>query len=387
MPRPRVLLALTVYDGRAFVPAALESIARLEPATCDVDVLVLDDASPDPGWSEELAAHCARLELGYYRTPRNLGIVRNCNLGLLRSRQQGYEYCLLANSDVLYSTTALDALIAAARSDPAIGSVTAWSTNVSVYSLTNDDPDRYVNDVPTVDAVGSALSTEFADEAVDVPTGIGFCFLVTAEALETVGLFDPVFRRGYCEENDWCLRSLALGYRTTLAPGAFVYHAGRGSMIAAGVLTGHQTTLPANEAVIDLRYPGFRGSVTEFMAAPVLDDLRERGSRAIVSAAAAQHGYEVDLSWLRRAGEHGARVRVRVDPDGRAPVVSADWRGFRMPVLVTDEPLAAAIRSTFGGDPGALTVHDRGRHRDALVEEFGKVGVPTRVATAYPERV
>ena len=40
MSRPRVLLALTVYNGGDVVAPALESVARLDGAVADVDVLL-----------------------------------------------------------------------------------------------------------------------------------------------------------------------------------------------------------------------------------------------------------------------------------------------------------------------------------------------------------
>ena len=98
--RPRLLLAVLVYNGQAFVPACLESVARLRDRsrTVDVDALVLDDASPEPGWSGELESLCEHLGLGYYCSPRNLGIPRNMNLALLRSLRAGHDYVLITNS-------------------------------------------------------------------------------------------------------------------------------------------------------------------------------------------------------------------------------------------------------------------------------------------------
>ena len=69
----RVLLAMLVYNGDTFVPRAIESMARLqgmpgETGPCGklrshiVDALVLDDASPAPGWSDALAEQCQQLQ-------------------------------------------------------------------------------------------------------------------------------------------------------------------------------------------------------------------------------------------------------------------------------------------------------------------------------------
>src|SRR6266699_578429 len=102
MPRARALLAITVYNGRDFVPRCLQSTKSISTEVADLDVLVLDDASPEPGWSEELELLCSSLSVGYYRSPRNLGIPRNVNLGLLRARYADYDYVIVSNSDVIY---------------------------------------------------------------------------------------------------------------------------------------------------------------------------------------------------------------------------------------------------------------------------------------------
>src|SRR2546428_11844684 len=97
--RPRLLLAVLVYNGRAFVPACLESVARLRDRsrTVDVDALVLDDASPEPGWSRELEWLCEHAGLDYYCPPRNLGIQRTIYLALLRSLSTRHVYGLNAS--------------------------------------------------------------------------------------------------------------------------------------------------------------------------------------------------------------------------------------------------------------------------------------------------
>ena len=47
---PRLLLAITVYNGRKFVPRCIDSAVRLSHDGCEVDVVILDDCSPEPGW-------------------------------------------------------------------------------------------------------------------------------------------------------------------------------------------------------------------------------------------------------------------------------------------------------------------------------------------------
>jgi GT2 family glycosyltransferase len=383
--RPRILLAITVYNGREFVPRAIESAARLrDHPDYDLDVLLLDDASPEPGFSDELEGWCRDAGVECYRTPVNLGIPRNVNLGLLRAMDAGHDHVIIANSDVIFPANLIERLLAVVATDERIGSVTAWSNNVSMYSLPNDEPDLFLSDQGVVDWVSASLAGEFGTAAVDVPAGISFAILIPRRALMDVGLMDPVFGRGYCEETDWSLRSLAQGWRVVLAPSAFVYHQGQGSNVAAGLVAGGHSTVPENEAVIDLRYPLFRSQVQAFAGSDILPMAHKHAIRRLVRDGAAQYGWRLDLGWLAPMNDDGTVVRCTVEPAGDAPLVQVSFLGFHTELaLDTEEPLQGLLEF-FGGPPQDVGVGDRGELAARLFRELvGDVADGYR----YPHRV
>lgn len=379
MARPRVLLAVTVYNGRGFVPRCLHSARHIRSKHAEVDVLALDDASPEPGFSAMIARLCSDIGVHYYRTPRNLGIVRNVNLGFLTAVERGYDYVIIANSDVIFSSQVVDNLLEAALSDPGIGSVTAWSNNVSIYSIPNDDPDANLSSQETVDWVAASLEGGFRGTAIDIPAGISFSILVPTPVLREVGLADPVFGRGYCEETDWSLRSLSMGYRIALAPAAFVYHQGRGSTVAAGMISGAHTTVPENEAIIDFRWPLFRQQVDAFVRGGILDRLHRDASETIVRDGGTQFGYDIHLGSLPQ-GLAAPRAQVLVAM-GPAPAIEARFRGFacRIPLAARSNPYDA-ITAFFKSAPARVA---SGLEAPAFVPP---ASTPQRLPT-YPGRV
>lgn len=375
MTRPRILHCITVYNGRAFVPAAIESAIRMDQTHAQIDVLVLDDASPEPGWSEELAAFCRERDVMYYRTPRNLGIPRNVSLGMLTAVKRGYDYVVISNSDVLYPRDLMGQMLEVSR-QPDVGSVTAWSNNVSIYSLPNEDPNRFLHDQGVVDWVHAGLAGHFGDAAMDIPAGISFCILISTDVVREVGIMDPCFGRGYCEETDWSLRSLAAGYRIVLAPGTYVFHHGRGSNLDAGIVSLNATTVPANEAIIDLRYPLFRRQVDAFVQSGVLARAHEDAIRKLVVSAGQQFGYGIDVGWVARDRTDESQVIVQFSPDAAQGDVVASFRGFRLPMKLASGDLGAQVRAVFGTEPSELNLFDRGGVAESLSAEFASVARP-----------
>ena len=383
--RQRVLLAILVYNGRVFVPDCLASAAGARVGHRDVDVLVLDDASPDPGWSDELRGICESLDFGYYRSPRNLGIPRNMNLGLTRGLEGGYDYVFVLNSDVVFPLNMVNGMIRVAESHSGIGSVTAWSNNVSVFSLPNADDTGVLKRQDSVDWISSELEREFGSFALDIPTGVGFCLLVPTAVVRKVGLFDPVYGRGYCEEVDWCLRSRARGYRAVLAPSVFVYHQGSGSTVDAGMVAHRQTTVAEHEQIVDLRYPWYRRDVAAFMESGVLRPLIDRAVRSIVFRAAARHGYDIEATGIPGPFP-GDRVRFLVDPDGRSGTVAIQFCGFEVRDPVAGDDVAEAIAAVTAGPPTNVRVYDHGTWADQLAAAWsGRTNVEDYYR--YPQRV
>lgn len=383
--RPRVLLAILVYNGRDFVPAAVESAARLQgQGRTDVDVLVLDDCSPEPGWSDDLKKLCLVQDVQYYRSPRNLGIPRNMNLALLRGLHGGYDHVVLCNSDVVLPLNLGDALAAAVG--PGVGSVTAWSNNVSIYSLENADPEQSLSHTGAVDFLSAALEGEFQTGTVDIPTAVGFCMLIPTAVVREVGLLDPVFGRGYCEEVDWSLRSHALGYRSVLSPSSFVYHVGNATTREAGLLERGHFTSWANEAIIDIRYPDYRHSLEQWAETTTLGSTMERALRRIVVCAAIEWGYSIEASWLHRPNSSDV-VQFVVEPDGKAPLLTGRFHGFKVGIDIKGGDVLSTIQDLVGQPPQSVGILERGWYAHRLEERARATGIRVIEGRTYPERV
>lgn len=387
-PPWRVLVALLVYNGEQFVEPCLSSLARLDPGGHTADILVLDDASPAPGWSERCRQLTTDLGFGYYRTPRNLGIPRNMNLGMLHAVHDGYDAVVLLNADTILPSNVIPKLLAPLRDDSSISSTTAWSNNASVYSLPNSDPDRLADNPALIDWISERVDEEFDGQIVPIPSGVGFCMAIPTAKINEVGLMDPVFGRGYSEEIDWCLRSHTMGYRSVLAPSTFVYHAGSGITKAEGLIGDSDRTVAAHQAIIDHRYPLYTSQLIALSASSIIDGMHERGLRRIILSAAHQQGYRLETSRLHQQPGDMSVVRFRIDPEGSGPTIKAAYEGFEADFAVGEGGVLATVNAIVGRPPDEVRIFDRGRVSSELEAEVGASdAIPVLHRSPYRERV
>jgi len=146
--------------------------------------------------------------------PVNLGFVKTANRGLLFSDA---PYVCLLNSDTLLTPGALERMVARLDREPSIGLCCPLSNNAVNLS---------VKLPPGEDVFSFARRAAARSPALypDVTTVVGFCLLVKREVIVTLGVFDEVFDRGYCEETDYHYRARAAGWRAVVADDAYVYH-------------------------------------------------------------------------------------------------------------------------------------------------------------------
>ncbi|MDP4025838.1 glycosyltransferase [Methylobacterium sp. NEAU 140] len=254
-----VVVIVPVYKGRGETLRAIHACLAARQRT-KMTLLAINDRSPDPELTGDLAALARRGLFHLVENERNMGFVRSVNRGL--SLRQGKAVVLL-NSDAQVFGDWLDRLVTHAEARPRVGSITPLSNNATICSYPKFNANNGMQleiARPELDAVVARINR---GRAVEVPTGVGFCMYMTAESLAAVGgLDEEAFGKGYGEENDWCMRARKLGFSNLLAEDVFVYHAGQ---ISFGLDEGGE--YDQGQAALLAKHPDYPAVVGQFVAA------------------------------------------------------------------------------------------------------------------------
>ncbi|MBD8526439.1 glycosyltransferase family 2 protein [Pseudomarimonas arenosa] len=270
--RPAVVIP--IFNARSQLERCLSSVIRCLRA--DDQVLLADDASTDaeilPLLERVAQTHAAQISI--LRNERNLGFVGNVNRAL--SDLSKHDIVLL-NSDTEVTAGWLDAIQATAQRVPSAATITPWSNNAEICSFPQF---CQAAPMPTVDEAEqiARAALELRDcEIPELPTAVGFAMYIRRAALDQLGDFDAAtFGRGYGEENDFCMRAAAMGWRNVLCPTAYVAHQGNASFSEVGLKAGGD-----NLQRLLARYPDYNRRVAEFIEHDPLAPLRARLQSAL----------------------------------------------------------------------------------------------------------
>jgi hypothetical protein len=164
-----------------------------------------------------------------------------------------------------------------------------------------------------------------------------------------------------------------MGYRLCLAPGTFVYHQGRGSNLAAGLVSGAHTTVPENEAIIDQRHPDFRKQCNAFEKTGIMPRYKGEAINYLLEEAANRFGYNIVPGWdVLPSGAADGPMRVEVHTEGQ-PHLRYFYAGFeQIWPLESLDMIREPIRR-FGQDKLRYNAFNR------AVEGGAQLGYPQRV--------
>ncbi|WP_447958036.1 glycosyltransferase [Vreelandella sp. EE7] len=224
-PVGAVDLIVPVYKGLDETRDCLESIWSSTPSHA-YRLIVINDSSPEPELTEWLREVAKTKPMLLLENEENLGFVGTVNRGMTHSESADV---VLINSDAEVANDWLDRLINAAYRPTTrpVASVTPFSNNATICSYPRFCEDNTLPDGFELPEIDRLVANANEGQAVEIPTGIGFCMYIRREALNDVGLFDVEnFGKGYGEENDFCMRTLKAGWCHLHALDVFAWHKG-----------------------------------------------------------------------------------------------------------------------------------------------------------------
>ncbi len=278
-----ITIVIPVYGALEETLACIHSVLTTERTT-PAHLVVIDDRGPeDDVFSTLRTISDEGRRFSVWRNDVNKGFVHTANRGLLAATGD----VVLLNSDTIVTDGWLDRLVACARQDEAIASVSPMSNNATILSYPRINA---VNEVPADTALADLASLFAMNDpsmAVEAPVTVGFCMLLTQDALQAVGGLDEgLFGIGYGEECDWCMRAASLGYKHVIATDVFVYHVGSVSFSTNAV---RRQELAAR--ALAMRHPQYWHLIGRFCAMdPLLTARRAVDVRRILRGAAKMKG-------------------------------------------------------------------------------------------------
>ena len=185
----------------------------------DFELIVVDNNS-----SDNTAEYLKELK----QEKQNVKIVLNItNRGYAGGNNDGIklatgDYIILLNNDTLVTPSWLENLLKYFEQEDKIGlcgPVTNNASSVQCLNFDNISPDNYFeqSNSYTEKRIGSYFETNKLTF---------FCVAIKKELLQTVGLLDENYGRGYFEDDDFCRRAQNKGYKLICVEDSFVYHQG-----------------------------------------------------------------------------------------------------------------------------------------------------------------
>jgi GT2 family glycosyltransferase len=227
----RLAIVIPCFGDVAATRRCFDSVLRARRLGRDL-VVIVNDNPDDVKMGELIDAQERHPDVFVLRNDRNLGFVLSVNRAMAFVRSGDV---LLLNADTEVFAGSFDEMVRVLYSAPDIGTVTALSSNATLFTYPHPDVvEKRLDDVAWAELAAVALR-ENAGTALPIPTTHGFCMLIRRALLGEIGLMDTAFGRGYGEENDFSLRATDRGWRHVVAGGVLVRHDEAGSFGAEKV--------------------------------------------------------------------------------------------------------------------------------------------------------
>ena len=329
-------ILIPIYNAYDFTKKCLESVY----ANTDVafNLYLIDDKSTD----ERIADLLKEIQ-NRAKNPlmKNLKILINEeNLGFIGSVNRGFKISsndvVLLNTDTEVPPNWLSRLVKPMLDDEKVASVTPFSNSAEICSFPNFCQNNDLPEGLTVAELDKIFSRYGDLTPCDIPTGVGFCMLMRQQCIKKFGVFDTIYGKGYAEENDWCRRTAAKGYKHVHVKNLFVWHK-HGASFSKLPDKSKQQRLNENLAVLSERYPDYGRLVQEY-----IQEDPARSNRIFINhcAKAVASKNTQGVMFLNHSMGGGAKIYQ----DRKIDELKSDWRIYEMSPLADGHTLSVVSR-------------------------------------------
>lgn len=267
----KVSVVVPVYNALDDLKVCIERLVK--HTDDDVDIIFIDDASPDPLIATVLEEASLKRNIRVFSNAENLGFTRTVNRGI---ELAGSNDVVLLNSDARVTPRWLQGLKRALSTDANIATVTPMSDRAGAFSAPNIGNDNNLPDGISEADYAVAFRRNSIGYYPTVPTGNGFCMYIRRRCLDELGSFDAeAFPRGYGEENDFCMRAGRAGWRHVIDDRTYIFHDRNKSF-------GEQKKdlVIEGRKIVDHRYPDYQKAINIFSSNSIIKAARNNAKKA-----------------------------------------------------------------------------------------------------------
>lgn len=227
-PKPRaqaplVSIVTLSWNAPEYTKMALESIRAhtREP----YEIIVVDNGSREETttWLRTLT------DVRAIFNDRNRGFAGGTNQGIAAARG---EYVVMLNNDVVVTDGWLDGLVGAFDRVPGLGVSAVRSNRIAGDQMILN---ATYTDMASMHFYASERRTAFRHQGYTTDRAIGLCLCIHRSVIDEIGGIDERFGVGNFEDDDFCLRVRAAGYRIYVCNDVFIHHFGSRSFAANNV--------------------------------------------------------------------------------------------------------------------------------------------------------
>jgi len=239
----KIFVSILNYNGNKDTHACLQSLEEVEKQESEINVVVVDNASREKFTDDEKYKN---FSLKIIRSEINLGFSGGQNLGIKYSLENGADYIVILNNDVLLDKNLIVELL------KTFDEKDCGIISPKIYFAKGHEfhKDRYQSEdlgkviwyaggkMDWQNVIASHIGVDEVDKGQyqnvkEIDFASGCCEMIKKEVFEKAGFFDDRYFL-YYEDNDLSQRAKAHNFKIFYQPKALMWHLNAGSAGGSG---------------------------------------------------------------------------------------------------------------------------------------------------------